>query len=683
LALLRQGQFLSAERLFRQVLAVRPNAQTWFHLGVAQHAMRRLADAERSFNQAIALARDAAEARNARASVLTELGRLDDAEAELRKAIQESPGNAQAHHNLAVLLARDADRRPALAHYDQALALDPGHLGARRNRAVLRLALRDAEGALRDFEALTDDPEADAGRLKALLLLRRDDEALKEAERLTERRPGDRLAWRLKAIALGSLGRLPDADAALARSGEPGSARALYIDRALDRQKVCDWRDRDRLLEAIRAALRENVPEELSDPGGFYYAHSLPLQGSELKLIGGRVAAGIRHRAAGMRRDAPMDMPSGERLRIGFISSGMRDHPEARLLRRVLQDRSPARFEHFVYALNADDGSSCRKAIVASADLFVDCSAWSPSQIVERIRADRLHLAVDLSGNLEGCRPEVLAARVAPVQANFIGPPCTLGPGIYDYRVSDVVATPPETHADWHEHLVLIPSPHWTYDAGQSIADEGTRQSHGLPDSGLVFCAFHQPFKICPDIFALWMRLLKRTPGSVLWLLEGDAPARNNLRREAQNAGVDPRRLVFAGYMAQLEAHIGRHRHADLFLDTLHYCAQTTAADALHAGVPVVTCPGTTMAARLCAMFVHAAGMAELAVDTLERYEAAALELALNPVMLAELKKRLHAVRATSPMFDTQSRVRALERAFVAMIERQRAGLAPAMLHVD
>jgi predicted O-linked N-acetylglucosamine transferase (SPINDLY family) len=601
----------------------------------------------------------------------------------LRKAIQESPGNALAHHNLAVLLARNADRRPALAHYDQALALDPGHLGARRNRAALRLALRDAEGALRDFEALADDPEADAGRVKALLLLHRDGDALQEAARLTERRPEDRLAWRLKAIALASLGRLPDAAAAIARSGEPASARALYIDRALDRQKVCDWQDRDSLVQTIRAALTDDAPDELCDPGGYYYAHSLPLRGQELKRIGGRVAAAIRHRAGELRREEPIGMPSGERLRIGFISSGMRDHPEARLLRRVLEDRSRASFEYFVYALNADDGSSLRAAIVGSADLFVDCSAWSTAQIVERMRADRLHLAVDLSGNLEGSRPEVLAARVAPVQANFIGPPCTLGPGIYDYRLSDAVATPPECQADWHEHLVLLPSPHWTYDAGQAMADAGTRRSHGLPESGIVYCAFHQPFKICPEVFAVWMRLLERTPGSVLWLLEGNALVRHNLRREAQNAGIDPRRLVYAGYVTQLEAHLGRHRHADLFLDTLHYCAQTTAADALHAGVPVVTCPGTTMAARLCAMFVHAAGIPEMAVDSVERYEAAALELALNPAMLAATKERLKAARAAAPLFDTRSRVRALERAFVAMIDRGRAGLAPATLRVD
>jgi predicted O-linked N-acetylglucosamine transferase (SPINDLY family) len=349
----------------------------------------------------------------------------------------------------------------------------------------------------------------------------------------------------------------------------------------------------------------------------------------------------------------------------------------------VLAERDVDRFEYLVYALNADDGSTFRSAIAGAADLFIDASAWSTKQVVKRMRADRLDLLVDLSGNLEGSRPEILAARAAPVQANFIGPPCTLGPGLLDYRVSDAFATPPAHQADWHEHLVLLPVPHWTYDAAQPIGDPGSRDYHGLPRDRIVYCAFHQAFKISPDAFAVWMRLLRQTPDSVLWLLDGGALMRANLSREAQLSGTDPARLIFAPYAENLEAHLARQRHADLFLDTLYYGAQTTAADALYVGLPVLTCPGNTMMSRLAGAFLHGVGMPELVADSLDNYESKALELARNPALLAQAKEKLQQARATAPLFATRDRVRALERAFVAMIERQRAGLAPATLRVD
>jgi predicted O-linked N-acetylglucosamine transferase (SPINDLY family) len=370
-------------------------------------------------------------------------------------------------------------------------------------------------------------------------------------------------------------------------------------------------------------------------------------------------------------------------MRVGFLSSGMRNHPEARLLRRAVTDRDRDRFHYLVYALNADDGSTFRSSVAQSVDDFVDVSAWPADRIAAKIRADGLDLLVDLSGNLVGARPEVLAARVAPVQANFIGPPCTLGPGLLDYRLSDAVATPPEHQSDWHEKLVLLPTPHWTYDCSQPIGEPVSRAAHGLPHGAFVYCAFHQAFKISPDIFALWMRLLLQTPGSVLWLVDGGELMRANLAQQAKQAGVDPARLIFAGHVESLEAHLGRQLHADLFLDTPYYGAQTTAADALLVGVPIVTCLGHTMASRLCASLMHSAGIPELVMPTLEEYERKALELAGSPSLLAEVREKLQSARTSAAFFAIENRVRALERAFTAMIERHRAGLPPDTLFVD
>jgi predicted O-linked N-acetylglucosamine transferase (SPINDLY family) len=644
--------------------------------------MRRLEAAARAFGEAIVLAADFPQARSARATVLTELGRLGEAEEDLRKAIEHAPGDAQLHHNLAFVLAAREDRKLALAHYGRALELDPGHGAARENRAALRLASGDGQGALADFDALGSVPGAAAGRVRALLLLHRDEEALAEAERLLKRDPRDPLGSRLKGMALASLGRLSEAEPALSRSAEPASARSVYIDRALERQRVCDWHDRDRLMAAVREALAQPREGELTAHDLLPNMLALPLSRAELSAAAARIAQRVRRDAAGLAIDQLAGDPSSTRMRIGFLSPDFREHPGAHLLRALFAHRDRRRFEYFVYALNPDDGSAIRAELAGSADLFIDVSSWSSADIVRRVRLDRLHLLIDKTGYFEAARPEILAARCAPVQASFKGFMGTLGPGIVDYRISDAMTTPPETQEDWHERLVLLPQLHWAYDTAQTIADAGSREAHGLPERGFVYCSFVQSFRVCPDVFAVWMRLLLRTPGSVLWLLDGGELARGNLAREARAGGVDPSRLVFAPRIG-LEAHLGRLRHADLFLDALNYGAHTTAADALHAGLPILTRRGSTMASRLCATLVHYAGLPDLVADGLEDYEQRALELAARPALLADAKSRLRGARASAPFFATGERVRAIERAFTAMIERQRAGREPATLAVD
>jgi predicted O-linked N-acetylglucosamine transferase (SPINDLY family) len=345
-------------------------------------------------------------------------------------------------------------------------------------------------------------------------------------------------------------------------------------------------------------------------------------------------------------------------------------------------DRNRERFELHGYALNADDGSRIRAEMASGADRFVDVSSWATEDIIRRMQADQLDVLVDNSGFFAGTRPEVLAARVAPVQAGFVGISCTLGPGLLDYRISDALTTPVQAQSDWFEKLVLVPAPHWIYDADQPVGPAGARVAHGLPATGFVFCCFNQSFKMGPDIFGVWMRLLLQNQDSVLWLLDGGELVRTNLSREAQRAGVALSRLVFAPRI-DLAAHLGRMKHADLFLDTLHYGAHTTAADALYAGVPVLTCAGGSMASRLAATFSRCAGLPDLVVDDLAGYELKARELAADPDALAAVKTRLSAARNHAPFFAIRDRLHALERAFIAMVERSRAGLPPDTLIIE
>ncbi|HVR98073.1 MAG TPA: hypothetical protein VMW27_15755, partial [Thermoanaerobaculia bacterium] len=367
----------------------------------------------------------------------------------------------------------------------------------------------------------------------------------------------------------------------------------------------------------------------------------------------------------------------GSRLRLGYLSSDFRDNALAHLTRRLYGLHDRARFEVAGYSLGRDDGSEYRRGIAADCDRFVDLAAASPAEAARRIRADGIDLLVDLTGFAAGSRPAILALRPAPVQVVYLYPG-TLGGVFTDYFLGDPVITPLEHQPFFGESLVLLPHCYQVNDHLQPIAARSfEREEQGLPPDAFVFCSFNNHWKIEPTIWDIWMRILTRVPGGVLWLQDMAPPARENLRCEAEARGVRADRLVFAPYLKKPE-HLARCGLADLFLDTWICNAHTTASDALWSGVPVLTCPGDHLPARVAASLLHAAGLPELVVADLAAYEETAVRLAQDRAALAGLRARVAAARTSSPLYDTPRRVRDLERAFLAMWARYEKGEPPA-----
>lgn len=294
-----------------------------------------------------------------------------------------------------------------------------------------------------------------------------------------------------------------------------------------------------------------------------------------------------------------------------------------------------------------------------------------------------LDLVVDLTGHMEGHRMDILAQRPAPVQASLFCPTTSGAPWI-DYLVTDRQVVPPD-HADgYSEQLAIVPVSYFVTHHGEiPVLPGATRAEEGLPDEGIVFTSFCESYKIRPDVWGTWMRLLSQVPGSVLWLaIRNNDAARERLRAHAADAGIDPARLVFSRVVRDRQAHLSRLVVADLCLDTPVYNGHTTTADALWAGVPVVTCPGESFSGRIASSLVRAAGLPELVCDSLEGYEKLALALARDPARLRELRDRLGANRASHPLFDASSCVRHIESAFAAMVDRQRRGLPPGPIEI-
>ncbi len=303
--------------------------------------------------------------------------------------------------------------------------------------------------------------------------------------------------------------------------------------------------------------------------------------------------------------------------------------------------------------------------------------------IAEAISRDGIDILMDLNGYAAGCRPKIVALRPAPLQISLLGYPGTMGAEFIDYLVADRIVNPPEMETSYSENLVLMPHCYQINDHEQQISERRfTRAECGLPEEGFVYCCFNSNYKIEPEIFDIWMRILKEVPQSVLWLYEGNPAAPENLRKEAAVRGIPGERLVFAQSLPKPE-HLARHRLADLFLDTLICNAHTTASDALWAGLPVITCPGQTFESRVAASLLTAIGLPELIMPDLEAYEKTAIRLAKHPEVLQKLEEKLAINRLTTPLFDTPRWTRNWEKALKMIWERYERGEEPGEIVVE
>jgi predicted O-linked N-acetylglucosamine transferase (SPINDLY family) len=545
-------------------------------------------------------------------------------------------------------LRRFAD---ALACYDRALALRPDYAQAHYNRG------------------------------SALRQLKRNTDALAAFDQALALHPDHAEALFLRGDTLCELGRQQEAIAsyeqAIALRPEHPHALNGIADAALS---ICDWQRTQeltrRLVEGNAAGTAIANPFTLirltDDP-------ALHRQGAEAFIRDRIRSSRLPLRADGVWINAP--------IRVAYLSADYHNHATAYLIAELIELHDRARFETIAVSYGPDDGSDIRKRLKAAFGRFLDVRAKSDQEIAGLLAALKVDIAVDLKGYTRDSRPDILSFRPAPIQVSWLGYPGTLGADFIDYILADETVAPSEHAPHYAEKIVHLPGCYQVNDRRRAIAERTpSRAEAGMPETGFVFCCFNNSFKIAPPVFDVWMRLLAAVPGSVLWLLQDNAGAETNLRREAAARGVDPTRLVFAGRM-KLDDHLARHRLADLFLDTLPYNAHTTASDALWAGLPVLTCRGNAFAGRVAASLLTAVGLSELVTESLADYEALALRLATDPVMLESFRARPAQNRLTCPLFDTDRFRRHLEAAYQTMWdiwqrgERPRAFTVPATDH--
>ena len=668
----QRGDHVGAIRQIDRALKINPkSAAAHSNLGNALKGLKRFKDAIKSYDKAISIKPDYFEAYSNRGDALNELKRFAEALSNCDRAIALKPDYAQAINNCGVALDGLKRFDEALKWYDAAIALKPDYAEAFNNRGDIFNKLTKTDAALADFEkAVALNPDlaiAFNNQGIALQILKRFDGALASYDRAIALKADYAEAFSNRGKAFGELKRLDeglaDIERALALDPELNYIKGDYLHSMLH---LCDWREFEQDCARLISAFK-----------GSYVAQPFTLlpvsAGPAVQRRCAELFIADRYPAA-----APLwrgELYAHERIRVGYVSGDLREHPVAVLAAGLFEHHDKSQFETIAISFGSFEPDRMTERLKGSFERFIDVRGKGDREIAALLRELEIDIAVDLNGFTGDARPNIFAARPAPVAVNYLGYAGTLGADYWDYIVADPFVIPAETQKQYAEQVVYLPGSFMSNDDGRKIAAATpSRAEAGLPVHGFVFCCFNNSYKFTPDAFEVWMRLLRQIEGSVLWLSASNPGAMQNLRGEAEKRGVSPERLIFAPRVASNEDHLARLRLGDLFLDTLYYNAHTTACDALWAGLPLITHPGETFASRVAGSLLTAVGLPELIAPSLGDYEALALKLAREPKLLSEMRQKLARNAKTHALFNTERFTRHMEAAYRTMWQRAQRG---------
>ncbi|MGB7815150.1 MAG: tetratricopeptide repeat protein [Methylotenera sp.] len=605
----QQGNPGLALQRYQQVLLQYPNELN-LHIvcGNLCVELQRFEEAAGYFRRILSASNKNNDARNALCFALQELGnqahdhgRFAQAEACFEEATQHQPGNAVYWYNLGNAQRELGKPQAALASFKKSLVLNPNDADAHNNLGNVLRELGQLDQAIASYQT---------------------------------------------ALQIN-----PNLHHALAHLVH-------------QKQHVCDWAGLDAQIQRLRNLVK-NDPNAQISPFAFLAmpgttaTEQKQCASNWVKNCYGTLLASCANLGF---NDAKKPK---KKINIGYLSADFRLHPLAFLITELIENHDRNQFEVTAYAYGQNDKTPVRKRLERAFDHFVDIRNLNDLEAAKKINQDQVDILIDLTGFTQSSRTGIVALRPAPISINWLGYPGTMGElegePLFDYMLADKITAP--NPADFSEHLLYL-SCYQPNDSKRPVGKYTSKIEHNLPENAFVFCCFNQTFKITAEVFAVWMRLLQQVPNSVLWLLECNPWAKVNLRKEAESAGIDKNRLVFAPRVAIAE-HLARHAHADLFLDTLPYNTHTTASDALFMRLPLLTCAGETFASRVAASLLQSVNLPELVTNSLQTYEQKALDFAQHPEKLAQLKQKLCSELEKSALFNPAQFARELEQHYL------------------
>jgi predicted O-linked N-acetylglucosamine transferase (SPINDLY family) len=681
IVLQQKGNHDEAAKLYRQLIKSGPDNFYALHfLGVIEATVGNIKQAKLLMARSLSIQPSNIQFIENYATVLYQAGDYGSALEVCQQGLQLNNANPLLLYVNAISLFNLSKFQESVTQFDKLLLIQPNHIAALNERGSVLAEMKQYDAALSSVEnALAINPryaEAHLNKGNLYSELKRYDEAIPAFDRALSLNPNLGNAWLGCGNVFRNLKRYDEAfaayDKALALKPDLESAEGM---RLYSKMHICDWINSDTECAHLIASVKDGKTN--TPPFAFLGISESP----DDQLQCARRWTAVMYPPA-KRVVGQVERYRHDRIRVAYVSSDFRQHPMSFLIAEFIESHDRGRFEVVGLSTEPEDSSEIGQRMKNAFERFIDVSKLPDEKIADTVRELEIDIAVDLNGYTRNGRPNIFARRAAPLQVSYMGFPGTMGADFIDYLIADRVVVPNDNVSSFSEKIVWMPDTYWV--ASQERAIEPTvvsRKELALPESSFVFCCFNQTYKIRPEVFESWMRILQRVNGSVLWLLKDEAVAANSLRSEARRRGVDPERLIFASRVSRSQ-HLARHRHADLFLDTLPYNAHTTASDALQTGLPVLTQIGRTFAGRVAASLLTAISLPELIVTTMQDYEDLAVELATNAKKLAAIKTKLVDNAPKKPLFDTRLFTRHMEIAYQAMYRRHQSGLPPDHMNV-
>jgi len=670
------GCYEDALHWYDNALSLKPDyAEATLNKGGCLHELKHFEEAINHFDQTLSLKPDYAEAWSNKGVTLIELERYEEAINHFDRALNLKPNYAEAWSNKGIVLNELKHFEEALTHYDKALSLKPDYAEAWSNKGVTLIELERYEEAINHFDrALNLKPDyAEAWSNKGIVLneLKHFEEALTHYDKALSLKPSYAEAWSNKGISLNNLKRYEEA--------------INHFDRALSLKLDIDWVYGELLHTKMKICSWDNYQDEVIKLFRKVHAYQKVTQPFPLLALVDDALLQKKSSEIFAQDRCPINSALGpipkvakkDRIRIGYFSADFRNHATGYLIAELFELHDKSQFELIGFSFGPISNDEMRQRLNKSFDQFIEVGPESDIKIAQLARNLNIDIAVDLKGFTKDSRVGIFSYRVAPIQVNYLGYPSTMGSDCIDYIIADNTLIPLEYQSCYSEKVAYLPDSYQVNDRKRVISDKQfTKRELELPENGFVFCCFNNSYKVLPETFDGWMRILKEVDGSVLFLYAGTQCAESNLKKEAEARGVNSSRLIY-GKAISADKYLAQYRVCDLFLDTFPYNAGTTASDALWTGLPVLTRMGQSFASRVAGSLLNAIGLPELITNTQEEYEALAIELAHNPQKLAGIKQTLANNRLTTPLFNTPLFTKNLEALYIKMYERYQNDLQP------
>lgn len=720
----RIGNLDDAKTLLSKAISINPeNSEYHKNLGNVYKRMRRFDRAESCFQRAMSRKPDDAVLYYEFGVLCQSFDYPERAERYYRTSLQLNPANAKAYNNRGLIALRQHNHQKASALFRKAITLKPDFVAALINMGSLCKKMAEYGRALSYFSRALDvsPKQAETHRLvgdthQTLGNIR---QAIQHYEEYTRHKPKDAAGWinlgtayqddnnptkafECYQVALNLDNTMPQLHFNLGvmyKNQRRYEKAIAFFSRALDlnpqyEQAVaqmvyllittCLWQELCRysfLLDdkTIQRLKKNEKPAETpflniirhQDPSLNYevartWSREL-VKNADVKVYDHEVPCNNRH---------------GGKIRVGYLSANFRNHPTADLILGLIRFHDRSRFEIYSYSYGDDDGSGKRQAIADASDRFIDIFGSNDVEAAKTINDDQVDILVDLMGHTKDARMKICAAHPAPVQVRYLGFPGSSGAAFFEYILADEVVIPPKDVQYYSECPIFLPHSYQVNDyRGKTLK---ARLHRNLPghERPFVFCSFATAYKIDRAVYSAWMRILKQSPNSVLWLMPENHSIRKNLLAAARASGVDPKRIEFKEKIDH-DQHLLRLGEADIALDTVAVNGAATTSDALWAGLPVLTVRGNHFASRMSASLLHAIGLPDLVFDSLREYERYAVELSKNMCKLKKIRQRLANNIDKKPLFVTQLVVKQIETAYRLMWEKFLNGEKPSSMNIE